>query len=140
MGAAEDRLTAEQKNIIERCYGKVSRAKKVRLPSITSFGEGPSKTKGRVDPSNWGSTNINEEDLDPEAQQAALDSIEQNRRKEPEKTGEMAAIRGKKVTPQTNGDSSRRPVPRREQVMTNITRLRRTRSIIILCANLSEKR
>jgi len=88
VAAAEERLTAEQKNKMERRYGKVARAKKPSLPLITSFGEGPSKTKGKgIDPSNWGDANLNEEGLNfPDAQRAALDSIEQNRRKEPEKT------------------------------------------------------
>ena len=45
-------------------------------PSIMPIKAGPSKTKGKgVDPSNWGNANLAEEELDLEAQQAALDSL-----------------------------------------------------------------
>jgi hypothetical protein len=93
VAAAENRLTAEQKLKIERRHGKVARAKKARLPSITSLEQGPSKTKGKgADPSNWGNIHLTEEELDPDAQQAALDSLKPSYYKVPEKTGKKAVI------------------------------------------------
>jgi len=99
----ETRLTAAQRNNIERCYGKMAKAKQTRLPYATSFGEGPSKKKGKgVDPFNWGNADISEEELDPDAQQAVLDSLEQSHYPKPEKTGRTAAIQGNlRVTPRT---------------------------------------
>ncbi|KIM42784.1 hypothetical protein M413DRAFT_408828 [Hebeloma cylindrosporum] len=83
VAAAEKMLTAAQKDRIERRNNKVAQA---RNPSIVSLGEGPSKMKGKgVDPLNWGNANLSEEDLDPEAQQAALDSLNPTLNKKPAK-------------------------------------------------------
>ena len=86
VAAAENTLTAAQKDKINQ-RNKVTRTKIARYPSFTSPCEQPSKIRGKgIDPFNWGNVNINEEDLDPEVQQAALDSMNLNPNKKPGKT------------------------------------------------------
>jgi len=68
VAAAETKLTTAQKDNIEWHYGRMAKSKPTRLPSVTSFGKGPSKKKGKgIDPSNWGNADISEEELDPDA-------------------------------------------------------------------------
>jgi hypothetical protein len=101
VAAAENLLTAAQKNKIDQRNDKVTNAKAARYASFTSVGEGPSKIKGKgVDPFNWGNANLSEEDLDPAVQQAALDSIKRNPNK---RSGNTAR------------DISQPPVLRRDQ-------------------------
>jgi len=128
VAAAQNTLTVAQKDKIERRDNKVTRAKIARYPSPS---EQPSKIRGkRVDPFNWGNVNLNEEDLDLDEQQAAWDSINQNYHTPPEKIGEPAVIRGNiSVTPQIDRDISRPPVPRKEQVMSNVSRNKDLRAV-----------
>ena len=94
VATAEDLLTAAQKDKIEKHNNKVAKSNttKERHSSIISARAGPSKTKGKgVDPSNWGNVNLNQEELDLEAQQAALESLKQGYlKRKAEKPGKMA--------------------------------------------------
>ena len=75
VAAAEEQLTATQKEQIEQQYQNVAR-KQLAPISPASCGEGPSNPKGKgADPSNWGNLDLDEEELDLVAQQAALDTI-----------------------------------------------------------------
>jgi hypothetical protein len=74
---ATGNLTESQKNTIRRRQEKISTHQE-RSPS--SRGEGTSKLKGKgTDPREWGGANLSQdsEDLDIEAQAAALNSIAQ---------------------------------------------------------------
>ncbi|KAG1802285.1 uncharacterized protein HD556DRAFT_1190610, partial [Suillus plorans] len=81
-------LTREQENLVREAENKLTPAEKERvrtrwnIPSRPSSDgseseesqvAGPSKDKGKVpDPRNWGNANLDEEDIDLEAQHAAL--------------------------------------------------------------------
>ena len=68
---ATEGMTAEQKEMIRRRQNKV---RPRQDDSVSSRGEGPSKNKGKtIDPREWGNVDIEHEDLDVEAQEAALD-------------------------------------------------------------------
>jgi hypothetical protein len=70
LAEAEKSLTNAQKEKI------ALRQKKVNPPELEPYDEGPSGSKGKnVDPRNWGNVQLNEEEADVEAQQAALDSL-----------------------------------------------------------------
>ncbi|KAG2738297.1 hypothetical protein P692DRAFT_20759014, partial [Suillus brevipes Sb2] len=84
-------LTPEQERSVRRAETLLTESEKgrirarERLPSSTTLEEGPSETiresgpthiKGKApDPRNWGGANLSEEDLDIEAQRAALASF-----------------------------------------------------------------
>jgi hypothetical protein len=78
VAAAEDLLTAAQRNNIERRYRHV--ANKQLTPASPALpGEGPPKSKGKgVDSINWGNLGLSEEEQDLEAQQAALDLLKRD--------------------------------------------------------------
>ena len=68
--------------------------------------------------------------MDPDAQQAALDSLKPSYHKVPEKTGKKAVIRGNTgVTPQITQDPSQTPALRNEQAMPNVARNRDLRPV-----------
>ncbi|KAG1738590.1 uncharacterized protein EDB91DRAFT_1082633 [Suillus paluster] len=72
---AEDKLTQAEKKRIRTRWNIPSRPASDGSESEESPGEGPSKRKGKVpDPRNWGGAELEDEDLDMEAQRAALDS------------------------------------------------------------------
>jgi hypothetical protein len=73
-------LTESQKRTIQRRQERVSNH---RDNSFSSRGEGPARPKGKtIDPKEWGNVNISQESLNIEAQAAALESLEQGKRKE----------------------------------------------------------
>ena len=91
VAAAAERLSAAQRNTIERRYKNLANVNdSQRSPSATPVGEGPSHLKGKtIDPSNWGNLDLDEDDLDPKAQHAALRSLKQKvSRKKAEKIKE----------------------------------------------------
>jgi len=124
VAAAEDLLTAAQKDRIEGRNKKVANAETdaERHPSISSIRARPSENKGKgVDPFNWGNANLDEEEMDLEAQQAALDSLKQEFiKKKSEKAGKIAGPQANKKTvahePVTNQGTARPPVLRKGQV------------------------
>ncbi|KAG0692310.1 hypothetical protein DFH29DRAFT_1049093 [Suillus ampliporus] len=83
-------LTPEQENLVRKTKNKLTRAEKERIKtrwntpsrpaldgseSEESPGEGPSRSKGKApDPRNWGGADLDDDDLDMEAQRAALNS------------------------------------------------------------------
>jgi len=84
VAAAEDLLTAPQRNNIDRRYRRYRRYgvanKQLTLASPAPRGEGPPKSKGKgVDSINWGNLGLSsEEEQDLEAQQAALDLLKRD--------------------------------------------------------------
>ena len=73
---AEEQLTTAQKKQISRRYEKIQEKPLNRAESPASQGEGPSHPKGKnVDPWNWGAAQLSDEDLDVDAQRAALESF-----------------------------------------------------------------
>ena len=85
VAVAEDLPTAVRKDKIERRCVRTVKPDVVRLPSTPSEGERPSKS--RVD-SSWGDADLEKEELDLEAQQAALDSLKRNfHKRKAEKNG-----------------------------------------------------
>jgi hypothetical protein len=67
---AEEGLTAEQKKKVQLRQKKVRK----RDNSSSSRGEGPSEPKGKAkDPREWGNVDFSRENLDMEAQAAALE-------------------------------------------------------------------
>ncbi|KAG2092938.1 uncharacterized protein F5147DRAFT_657550 [Suillus discolor] len=91
-------LTREQENLVRKAENKLTPAERERIrtrwnlpsrpasdgsESEESPGEGPSRSKGKApDPRNWGHADIEEDDLDLEAQRAALDTYRAARDKE----------------------------------------------------------
>ena len=70
---ATERMTLEQRQQIKRRHEKVQLR---RENSVSSRGEGPSEPKGKMtDPREWGGLNLSNEDLNIEAQAAALKSF-----------------------------------------------------------------
>ena len=131
LAAAEERLTAAQKNKIKRRYKKVANVNDpARSSSPSDVEEGPSKKKGKgIDPSNWGNLDLNEEELDPEAQQTALDSLKQEQlrkksRKEPAVPVNKTAIRGSRI-----GRDASVPHEERVNLATRYTNTRPIRQI-----------
>ena len=111
MAVVEDLPTTAQ-NKIERRYVRTVKPNVVRLPSTTSGGERPSKS--RVD-SSWGDVDLEQEELDLEAQQAALDSLKRNfLKRKAEKTGQMRNVVTRK--PVVARDVSQAPSLRQGQV------------------------
>lgn len=70
---AANSMTNSQKEAVSRRHRKIATH---RDPSVLSKGEGPSKPKGKeIDPREWGNLDINQDELDVEAQAAALKSL-----------------------------------------------------------------
>lgn len=77
MKEAEIRLTQEERqHILERKH--IEETAQAEEHTLTSQEEGPSKGKG-ADPRNWGDTNLEDADLDIEAQREALSNWERTR-------------------------------------------------------------
>ena len=71
-------LTEDQKRTLEKRKRNLTHK---RQQSSSSWGEGPSKQKGKgIDPREWGNLNISQESLDIGAQAAALNSIAQGKK------------------------------------------------------------
>ena len=75
---AKRQLTTPQRELIERCTRTVEALhsfKFGRPSNNVSRGEGPSKGKGKgPDPGNWGDVDFSDEEIDLDAQRAALES------------------------------------------------------------------
>ena len=114
--AAEEWLTAAQKIKIKQRYKKVANVNdSERSSSPSDVEEGPSNKKvKRIDPSNWGNLDLNEEELDPEAQQAALESLKQEQLQK-KSCKEPAALVKKTATWEPHADQDAL-APHKEQV------------------------
>ncbi|KIM46695.1 hypothetical protein M413DRAFT_23065 [Hebeloma cylindrosporum] len=121
---AEKQLTTAQKERIERRYRNVAR-KQLRSTSPASRGEGPSKSKGKgADPANWGNAGLDEEELDPEVQQAALDSLKQSLHTRKAERTSRDEQRGKKTVRHVSdsvrgGPASQTPAPSHHWTLPN---------------------
>ena len=84
LSQAESQLTTAQKKQISRRYEKIQEKPRKRAESSTSRGEGPSEPKGKnIDPRNWGAAQLSDDDLDVDAQRAALESFENHHKETP---------------------------------------------------------
>ena len=73
---ATERMTQEQWQQVQR---RLERVQPRREESVSSWGEGPSKPKGKMtDPHEWGNLNLSEEELSLEAQTAVLNLFAKN--------------------------------------------------------------
>ena len=104
---AAEGLTAEQKQKILRRQEKV---RSRRDASVSSRGEGPSKPKGKaIDPREWGNVDFSRENLDVEAQAAALKTFKAQAKTAKEHS-KKSRLRDKRVrsSKQDNGQREQR--------------------------------
>ncbi|KAG1793840.1 uncharacterized protein HD556DRAFT_1476184 [Suillus plorans] len=125
---APENLTREQENLVREAENKLTPAEKERvwtrwnIPSRPSSDgsepeesqvAGPSKDKGKVpDPRNWGNANLDEEDIDLEAQRAALASYRAARGGGPDVRAQEEALRTYKAAQEWAQSSDEGSAPR----------------------------
>ncbi len=111
--AAADTLTEGQKDAIRDRQKRVTHHK--RDPSSSSRGEGTSRPKGKgIDPREWGNANLSQENLDVDAQEAALRSFAHkkriSKRKEIKETYRSKPSHREDRSPSTRLPDASRPV------------------------------